>query len=104
LLKINERGKWTDPPPPEGPKREKQDEEIFQTARLIKWVDIFTCAFGLVLSFHSSSGHFMGMIIGDYAAAFLGLAEGQFWDIPAFDVSISLPPGSHDCFIEHLLI
>jgi hypothetical protein len=30
------------------------------------------------------------MIISDYAAGFLGLAEGQFWDIPAFDVSISL--------------
>ena len=28
----------------------------------------------------------MAMIIGDYAAGFLGLAEGQFWDIPAFDV------------------
>jgi hypothetical protein len=43
-LTINERGKWTDPPPAEnGPKddegktaRERQDEEIFQTARLIK--------------------------------------------------------------------
>jgi linoleate 10R-lipoxygenase len=51
LLKINERGRWSDPPPPEGPSRVKQDEEIFQTARLIKWVDVFTLpAFGSCLA------------------------------------------------------
>ena len=38
LLKINERGRWTDPPPLDINKREKQDEEIFQTARLVKYV------------------------------------------------------------------
>jgi len=28
----------------------------------------------------------MSLIIGDYAAGFLGLSTGQNWDIPAFDV------------------
>jgi hypothetical protein len=38
LLKINERGTWTDPPPADSAARAKQDEEIFQTARLVKYV------------------------------------------------------------------
>jgi linoleate 10R-lipoxygenase len=36
ILKINEQGKWSDPPPEDPAKRAAQDEEIFQTARLIK--------------------------------------------------------------------
>jgi linoleate 10R-lipoxygenase len=36
LLKINERGRWTDPPPADDKLRAQQDEEIFQTARLVK--------------------------------------------------------------------
>ncbi|KAJ6512310.1 heme peroxidase [Mycena vulgaris] len=36
LLKINERGRWSDPPPEDLKLLAKQDEEIFQTARLIK--------------------------------------------------------------------
>jgi len=35
ILKINERGRWQDPPPKDSA---IQDEEIFQTARLIKFV------------------------------------------------------------------
>jgi len=27
----------------------------------------------------------MSLILGDYAASFLGLAEGVFWDMPAFE-------------------
>jgi hypothetical protein len=57
-----------------------------------------------MLSFHSSSGHFMSMIIGDYAAGFLGLAEGQFWDIPAFDVSIPTHLAVLIIFIKHLVV
>ena len=38
LLKINERKRWTDPPPQDATARAAQDEEIFQTARLIKYV------------------------------------------------------------------
>lgn len=46
LLNINERKRWVNPPPAEGAnptpadvkKREAQDEEIFQTARLVKYV------------------------------------------------------------------
>ena len=38
LLKINERRQWTDPPPEDPVKRALQDEEIFQTARLVKYV------------------------------------------------------------------
>lgn len=36
ILKINERGTWSDPPPTDPALRAKQDEEIFQTARLVK--------------------------------------------------------------------
>lgn len=36
ILKINERGRWTDPPPIDGFKRALQDEEIFQLARNVK--------------------------------------------------------------------
>jgi linoleate 10R-lipoxygenase len=35
IWKINERKLWTDPPPTDEKLRAKQDEEIFQTARLI---------------------------------------------------------------------
>lgn len=36
LLNINERGRWTNPPPQDAAKRAQQDEEIFQTARNVK--------------------------------------------------------------------
>ncbi|KAJ6549816.1 heme peroxidase [Mycena capillaripes] len=58
LLKINERGTWNDPPPEDPTHRVKQDEEIFQTARLV------------------NCGHFMSLIVGDYVAGFLGISEG----------------------------
>ncbi|KAF7358979.1 Heme peroxidase [Mycena sanguinolenta] len=54
LLKINERGRWTDPPPTDEKLRAQQDEEIFQTAKLV------------------NCGHFMGLIMSDYVAGFLG--------------------------------
>lgn len=38
LLNINERGRWTSPPPSDPAKHAQQDEEIFQVARLIKYV------------------------------------------------------------------
>ncbi|KAF7321225.1 Heme peroxidase [Mycena chlorophos] len=58
LLQINERGTWTDPPPQDAKARAKQDEDIFQIARLV------------------NCGHFMSIIVGDYVAAFLGVSEG----------------------------
>ena len=70
LLKINERGRWTDPPPADEAQRAQQDEEIFQTARLI------------------NCGHFMALIFGDYVAGFLGLTrDGCTWSMNPFDVS-----------------
>ncbi|KAF7343790.1 Heme peroxidase [Mycena sanguinolenta] len=36
LLHINERGTWSDPPPTDATALAKQDEEIFQIARLVK--------------------------------------------------------------------
>ncbi|KAJ7469076.1 heme peroxidase [Mycena latifolia] len=57
LLKINERRRWSDPPPAEHG-RAQQDEEIFQTARLI------------------NCGHFMEAVVADYLGSFLGLSEG----------------------------
>jgi Animal haem peroxidase. len=38
LLKINERKRWTDPVPTDPKQLALQDEEIFQTARLVKYV------------------------------------------------------------------
>ncbi|KAI3616961.1 heme peroxidase [Moniliophthora roreri] len=87
LLKINERGRWTDPPPEDKAKRDQQDEEIFQTARLI------------------NGGHFMSLIMGDYVAGFLGLSEGNAWNMNAFDpikindVEVKRGEGNH-CSVE----
>jgi hypothetical protein len=33
-----------------------------------------------------SGGHFMSLIMGDYVAGFLGLSEGNAWNLDAFDV------------------
>ncbi len=38
LLQINERGKWSSPPPTDPKARAIQDEEIFQVAKLVKYV------------------------------------------------------------------
>ena len=68
LLKINERKRWTDPPPTDAKARLLQDEEIFQTARLV------------------NCGHFISTVMGDYVRGFLGLSEGNAWELNAFDV------------------
>ncbi|KAJ7584626.1 heme peroxidase [Mycena floridula] len=87
LLKINERKKWSDPPPTDPALRAAQDEEIFQTARLI------------------NGGHFMSLIMGDYVAGFLGLSEGNAWNMNAFDpiknkgVEVERGQGNH-CSVE----
>ncbi|KAL0059840.1 hypothetical protein AAF712_013377 [Marasmius tenuissimus] len=88
ILKINERGRWVDPPPEDPVARAKQDEEIFQTARLI------------------NCGHFMGLIMGDYVAGFLGLSEGGGWKMNPFDpirdndgVTVGRGEGNH-CSVE----
>lgn len=70
LLKINERGRWIDPPPEDPKLRAQQDEEIFQTARLVKY-GFFMRAFFLTHCARSC-GHFMSLIMGDYVAGFLG--------------------------------
>jgi len=68
LLKINERKQWINPPPTDEAARANQDEEIFQTARLI------------------NCGHFMALIFGDYVAGFLGLGrDGNAWSMQPFD-------------------
>ncbi|KAI0778881.1 heme peroxidase [Trametes elegans] len=68
ILKLNERGRWSDPPPEDPAKRALQDEEIFQIARLV------------------NCGNFMAMIFGDYVAGFLGLGrDGCSWSMNPFD-------------------
>ncbi|KAF8066489.1 heme peroxidase [Lyophyllum atratum] len=67
ILKINERRLWSDPPPSDADKRNIQDEQIFQTAKLV------------------NCGHFMSAIMGDYVAGFLGASEGCNWNMNAFD-------------------
>ncbi|KAK2459725.1 hypothetical protein APHAL10511_008259 [Amanita phalloides] len=61
LLSINERKIWKDPPPMDETFRAKQDEEIFQTARLI------------------NSGHFLSVMISDHLPAYLGLSDDGNW-------------------------
>ncbi|TFK61373.1 heme peroxidase [Pluteus cervinus] len=68
LLQINEHGRWTDPPPTDLQKRAEQDEELFQTAKLV------------------NCGQFMGLVMDDYVAGFLGMAEGNAWNVPAFNL------------------
>ncbi|KAG5636744.1 hypothetical protein H0H81_007002 [Sphagnurus paluster] len=68
ILKINERKLWSDPPPTDPAQRALQDEQIFQTARLV------------------NGGYFMSAIMGDYVAGFLGSSEGCNWNMNAFDV------------------
>ncbi|OSD00891.1 heme peroxidase [Trametes coccinea BRFM310] len=75
ILAINERGRWSDPPPEDKAKRALQDEEIFQIARLV------------------NCGNFMAMIFGDYVAGFLGLSrDGSSWSMNPFD-PITTPEG-----------
>lgn len=86
ILKINERGSWSDPPPADPAARNNQDEQIFQTAKLVKLVTlIFYHTYCKRLSI--SCGHFMSAIMGDYVAGFLGSSEGCNWNMDAFDVS-----------------
>lgn len=45
LLKINEKKNWQDPPPADPKLAAKQDEEIFQTARLVNcghWMSVIS--------------------------------------------------------------
>ncbi|GJJ13725.1 hypothetical protein Clacol_007981 [Clathrus columnatus] len=93
LLNINERKRWNSPPPDDPAKRALQDEEIFQTARLI------------------NCGHFMAMILGDYVAGFLGLGrDGNSWSMNPFDPiktergePVSRGEGNH-CSVEFNLL
>ncbi|KZS86927.1 heme peroxidase [Sistotremastrum niveocremeum HHB9708] len=70
LLTINERKRWKPISSfsPNDPALLQQDEEIFQTARLI------------------NCGHFMSVVFGDYVAGFLGLTRtGSSWSMNPFD-------------------
>ncbi|KAL4246560.1 hypothetical protein ABKN59_008750 [Abortiporus biennis] len=93
VLKINEQGRWSDPPPEDPAKRALQDEEIFQFARNI------------------NCGHFMATIFGDYVAGFLGLGrDGNSWSMNPFDpitdpkgLPVSRGEGNH-CSVEFNLL
>ncbi|KAF5338872.1 hypothetical protein D9611_008746 [Ephemerocybe angulata] len=67
LLKLNEKKKWSSDPISDPKKSQVQDDEIFETARLV------------------NCGHFISMIMSDYVSGFLGLSEGNAWSINAFD-------------------
>ncbi|KZT65024.1 linoleate diol synthase [Daedalea quercina L-15889] len=74
LLQLNERGEWVDPDliPKDDPQRTdkllKQEEEIFQTARLI------------------NCGWFATVVFSDYFCAILGLVrDGSSWSLDPFE-------------------
>ncbi|KAG6334671.1 hypothetical protein ID866_4420 [Astraeus odoratus] len=74
LLEINERGTWVDPSkePANSPRLIKQDEEIFQIARLCN------CAW------------FAGVVFSDYFSAILGLnRQGSSWSLLPFGEFLS---------------
>ncbi|CAE6439322.1 unnamed protein product [Rhizoctonia solani] len=54
LLENNEQGRWMKTPPDDVSRRMAQDEELFQTARLI------------------NCGSFMSVVLNDYVAGFIG--------------------------------
>ena len=75
LLQLNERGTWVDPDliPKDDPQRQnkllKQEEEIFQTARLI------------------NCGWFATVVFSDYFCSILGLVrDGNSWSLNPFAV------------------
>jgi linoleate 10R-lipoxygenase len=62
ILSINERKTFCYPPPTDKYARDRQDEEIFQRARLV------------------NTNYFMQMILRDYVGAILGLVrDGSDW-------------------------
>ncbi|KAL9713581.1 hypothetical protein Ac2012v2_003192 [Leucoagaricus gongylophorus] len=68
LFDINERGGYQDPSTLTPDKRAHQDEEIFQTARLV------------------NCGWFGFVVFGDYFSAILGLVrDGNSWTLTPFD-------------------
>lgn len=68
LLEKNEEGRWTNPPPNDIKLRKEQDEELFQTARLI------------------NCGSFMSVVLNDYVAGFLGNTRAPSkWSLSPFD-------------------
>ncbi|PIL25197.1 cytochrome P450 [Ganoderma sinense ZZ0214-1] len=68
LLELNERGTYSDPLPTDPKALLLQDEDIFQTARLIN------CAW------------FAGIVMSDYFAAILGLVrQGSSWAFNPFE-------------------
>ena len=73
LLQINERGQWNkDLTKLSDKDREQQDEEIFQTARLIM------------------CGFFTTVIFSDYLTSILGLVrDGNSWSLNPLEVRIS---------------
>jgi len=87
ILKINERKRWSYPPPNDPVQRALQDEEIFQTAKLVKYAFLFALFLTFIDRLRSSCGHFMSCITGDYAAGFLGSSEGCNFNMNPFDVS-----------------
>lgn len=85
LLQLNERGTWTDPDliPKDDPQRTskiiKQEEEIFQTARLI------------------NCGWFATVVFSDYFCSILGLVrDGSSWSLKPFEVSVLIGPSRDD--------
>ncbi|KAJ1300376.1 hypothetical protein OPQ81_005195 [Rhizoctonia solani] len=69
ILEINEQGRWKNSPSQDVAQRAAQDEEIFQTARLI------------------NCGSFMSVVLGDYVAGFLGLTRNKStWSMKPFDM------------------
>lgn len=98
LLEINERGTFVDPAtlsgndPASKVKLLAQEEEIFQTARLINcgW---FGMGMSYTLPRSVDFSHAILVVFSDYFSSILGLVrEGNSWSLTPFDVRVYYCP------------
>ena len=90
LLEINERGTFVDPPPKDKEKLLKQEEELFQTARLINcgW---FGTGIYLTYSLPNLLMTIFLVVFSDYFSTILGLVrDGNAWSLEPFEVGLTV--------------
>jgi linoleate 10R-lipoxygenase len=115
LLRINEKGLWQDPPPEDATLRAKQDEEIFQTARLVNcghFMSLISMFLPAIQPLHPTLYSTLSsfLLVGDYVAGFIGVSEGNAFGLDAFspitllDKSVVHRGQGNHCSVEFNLL
>ena len=100
LLEINERGTWVDPKtlstdnPASKKKLIEQDEEIFQTARLVNagWFGSGKSTIPAVVD-TLTDFTLLPVVFSDYFSCILGLVrDGNNWSLSPFEVGLFCEP------------